>query len=446
LGVLNRSDRKRGTLGGLVPVRFVRDVALTGGAQVIQGAFTMIAGIMVARLLGASARGTLSVLVALGAVTVLLASFGIHQSSVYFMGRMKDRRDVVVSNTLLFAVLGGITAGIGLSIAGLVFHAQLLHGIGLGLFFIYVWAVPFRYFNEFARLLALSSGRVAVYNLPAFMEGGGLVLGTALLTAVFGAVLVPLVALRVGLEVITAAVLVVFVRRTFRFRLTPSREILSRQIRYGIRNYAGSLLWLFLLQSDLVLCNYFLGAARTGVYSVAVSTGLPISMLGSVAGVVIFQRAVAEEDRDRRIANTNRVVRLLLPLVVGSALLLGLLAHSLIPLIYGHAFSAGSEALVLLLPGLVAFSLEVVLMNFVASEGSPPVIFLAPLAGVALNLGGNLVMIPQLGINGASITSSAGYGLVLVLVLWYYLRSTGASVRDLVRLRRADFAALTGGT
>ena len=41
-------------------------------------------------------------------------------------------------------------------------------------------------------------------------------------------------------------------------------------------------------------------------------------------------------------------------------------------------------------------------MNFVAAEGSPSIIYRAPLFGVVFNLGANLLVIPRWGIDGAA--------------------------------------------
>jgi O-antigen/teichoic acid export membrane protein len=426
-------------------LRFARNVAMTGGAQAMQAVLAMVAGIVVARALGASAKGTISVLTALGSMSVLIASLGVHLSGIYFLGRYKDERDTIVSNNLIFAIAGGIVTAVGLTVVALAFKDAVLHGIALSLFFIYVGCVPLLYFNEFGRALLLGLGRVGTYNVPDAIGGVLLLVGTLVSIGLFGHDLEPQVALRVLLEVVLAVLIIAFLRRATRIRFRPSLATLRRQLNYGLRNYASSLLWQFLLQSDILLCNHFLGSGPTGVYSVAVSLGLPITMLGGVVGTLTFQRVSAEEDREARIAQTNTALRVLIPLVAGVILVVGLAAQLMIPILYGHAFSAAGVALLLLLPGLFAYSLEIVLMNFLAGEGSPPIVVYGPLVGLILNFVANLFVIPQWGINGASVTSSVGYGAVLLLVVRYYRRSTGASFRDLLVARRADFNLLLSG-
>ena len=415
---------------------------MTGGTQVAVGFFSMVGGILVARLLGPSAKGTISVLVALGSMAVLLASFGVHTSSIYFLGRFKSDRDAVISNNILFAAAGGILAGGGLALVGIVFQRALLNGIALPLLVLYVFFVPFNYFNEFARRTALGEGRIAAFNLPELAAGGSLLLGPGAAILIFGHHVAPLLAIRVATEALIALVLMLYIRRVIRFAFKPSMVLMREQARYGVKNYASSLLWVILLQSDLVLCNHFLGSRPTGVYSVAVSLGLPVTLLGSVVGILTFQRVSADGSQSNRTANTNLIMRVLVIVTAASTVVMAAAAPWVVPLIYGSRFGPASQALQLLLPGLFALSLELVLINALAGEGSPPVVYRAPLLGVAVNVGANLFVIPRWGIDGAAATSSVGYILVLLIVLRYYLRSTNSRPGSVLLLKRDDVAML----
>jgi O-antigen/teichoic acid export membrane protein len=425
-------------------VRFVRDVAMTGGTQVLQGLFAMLGGILVARTLGPSGKGTISVLVALGSMAVLLASFGVQMSSIYFLGRFKSNRDAIISNNYVFGLVGGVAAAIGLALVCVAFEQALLNGIGLGLLFLYVCFVPFNYFNEFARRTVLGEGRVAAFNIPQLVTGSGLLFGAGAAILIFGRHVGPVLAMRVGIEALVSLGLVVYIHRVVRFRFKPSIQLLREQVKYGVKNYASSLLWVVLLQSDLVLCNHFLGSKPTGIYSVAVSFGVPVTLLASVVGTLTFQRVSSNNIRPSRIANTNRATRVLVVISAVSTIAMAVAASWIVPLIYGARFGAASQALLLLLPGLFALNLETVLMNSLAGEGSPPIVYRAPIVGVVVNLGANLFVIPRWGIDGAAVTSTVGYCIVLALVLGYYLRSTGSRARDVLVVKNHDLRALLG--
>jgi O-antigen/teichoic acid export membrane protein len=424
-------------------LRFVKDVAITGGAQMVQAVCAMLGGILVARFLGPTGKGQLTVLVALGSMAVLLASLGVHQSSIYFLGRHASDRDAIVANNTLFALGGAVVTTAGLAAVAVVFQRELLHGITLGLFFAYLLAVPFNYVSEFARRTILGTGRVAIYNIPDLAQGVSLVFGTGLIILIFGAHVLPLAVLRVVTEASVAVFLMLYLWRVVGFRMRPSKVVLGQQVRYGLKNYAASLFWLLLFSGDALLCNHFLGNGPTGVYSVAVSLGLPVTMLGAVVGTLVFQRVSADQSSENRIANTNRAVRILAPIAGLAACTIGLASHWLVPALYGSEFGAASTALILLLPGLFILALETVLMNFLAGEGSPPIVYWAPLIGLLLNFGANVFVIPRWGINGAALTSTVGYAVVGLLALRYYVRSTGSRLTEVLLPRRSDLRALS---
>jgi O-antigen/teichoic acid export membrane protein len=428
----------------LLSVRFIRDAAVSTGAQVSMNVAAMLGGVLVARVLGPEGRGTLAVLTALGAMAVLLASLGLQTSSIYFMGRFKDDRDTIVINNTLVGLIGGlVTAGL-LVLAGLALHDVLLPGIPIYLFLLYALCIPFNYFSDFASRTALGLGKVFLMNTAPLTGGVGLLIGTAGVLAVFGAHIAPLIVLRVLIEVVTATILFVSIFRATGLTGRPSRVLLRRQLHYGLRNYASSLMWLFLLQSDVVLCNHFLGTGPTGVYSVAAALGLTVTILGAPIGTLVFQRVAAEEDPAVRASNTNYTMRLLVPVIGVSAVLIAAASPWLVPIVYGEEFRGAVTALLLLLPGLIALTLETVLMNFLAGDGSPSIVYRAPILGLVVNVGANLFVIPRWGINGAAVTSSVGYLIVFFVVVRFYMRWTGSSLGDVLRTRGADLALLRG--
>lgn len=402
----------------------------------------MLAGIIVARELGAAGRGTLSVLVALGSVSVLLGSFGIHYSAVYFIGSRPDDSDQVVSNVAVTVAAGSLITTAVLLAAVTLGHGALLGSINLDLFLLFIAVVPFSYFNEFAQRTLISFGKSTAYIVPDLFEGPILLSGTIACIVVFGTDIKPLILLRVLVEVVQAIFLALYAIRVHPFRFSPSWRLFRSQLSYGLRNYSSSLLWLFLLRSDLVLCNHFLGTAPTGIYSVSESLAQPLALLVMAMSVLLFHRTSAEPNRHNRIENMNRLMRLVTPVIVGAGITLALGAHWIVAIVYGPAYREAASALVLLVPGVVLMSLETMLMNFLSGEGSPLVVVWAPLIGLLLNLGVNIWAIPHFGIKGAAVTSTVGYAVVFGIILRYYCVSTKSPTRTVLLPRRRNVKGL----
>ena len=57
--------------------------------------------------------------------------------------------------------------------------------------------------------------------------------------------------------------------------------------------------------------------------------------------------------------------------------------------------------------------------NYFASVGFPLIAVASPIAGALLNLGLNAILLPWIGVIGASLSSIAAYALMLLCSLFY---------------------------
>jgi O-antigen/teichoic acid export membrane protein len=110
-------------------------------------------------------------------------------------------------------------------------------------------------------------------------------------------------------------------------------------------------------------------------------------------------------------------------LLAALCLAAGVLVGPVVRLLYGAEFEGSILATRLLLPGVLALGLNGVLMNHFGGRGMPAITALAPAAGLALNVGLNLYVVPRYGIAGAALTSSLAYGLMLFLSLAAFVRA-----------------------
>jgi O-antigen/teichoic acid export membrane protein len=66
-------------------------------------------------------------------------------------------------------------------------------------------------------------------------------------------------------------------------------------------------------------------------------------------------------------------------------------------IVYGAQFADAGVALRLILPGIVAYSVVAVLSRYITGRGRPGTGTLILVAGLALNIGANLFLIPAYG-------------------------------------------------
>jgi O-antigen/teichoic acid export membrane protein len=113
-----------------------------------------------------------------------------------------------------------------------------------------------------------------------------------------------------------------------------------------------------------------------------------------------------------------------------------------LPRLYGAQFADAYPALLLLLPGIAGVSVARPLTLVVTRLGRPLLYSATLLTAFALNCAINVALIPQLGINGASLASSVAYlALAAALIVWV-LRTGGLGARDALLPTSADLATV----
>jgi O-antigen/teichoic acid export membrane protein len=98
------------------------------------------------------------------------------------------------------------------------------------------------------------------------------------------------------------------------------------------------------------------------------------------------------------------------------------------------------------LPGIFTLSVGKVLVGEMLAREKIRFTVWVGAAATLVNIAGNLVLVPRMGISGAALASSISYSLVSLIVTWYYVRETGVSWTVLLP-RRSDlvsYAALWG--
>jgi O-antigen/teichoic acid export membrane protein len=94
------------------------------------------------------------------------------------------------------------------------------------------------------------------------------------------------------------------------------------------------------------------------------------------------------------------------------------------------------------LPGVVTFSIVNVLAAYIAGIGKPHLNLVASCASLIVTVVLDLTLIPRFNIVGASIASTASYGLAAILTIVFFTRETGAALREILLPTGADFRLL----
>ncbi len=155
------------------------------------------------------------------------------------------------------------------------------------------------------------------------------------------------------------------------------------------------------------------------------------NMLGKGALTCI---TAAHENGDRRALEQGTMQALLTSVVISVPAAAGIFVFS--PEILGILYSRQTDevaicirALKYLMAGMVFLCVSYPLFSMLQAIGKPTAPLKIMLTGTAVKLVGNLVFIPFMGVDGAALSTTICYGVMLVISLRIFTRETGISIK-----------------
>jgi O-antigen/teichoic acid export membrane protein len=215
-------------------------------------------------------------------------------------------------------------------------------------------------------------------------------------------------------------------------RLRHWHAPLARQaVGRGLRYHLGLASLFLLFRSDILILDGMTSRVAVGLYSLAVS----LAELTRVVTDAIAQIALPGQlgtDHDGAAAATMRATRLTTLVALLSIGLLCATAPFLVPFVYGPSFRGSVPPLLGLAPGLLALGATRPIGAFLLRLDRPMLASAMSVAALGVNVTLNLVLVPGYGVLGSAVASSVAYAGLAALQTAWFLRATGASVRDLL--------------
>jgi O-antigen/teichoic acid export membrane protein len=201
----------------------------------------------------------------------------------------------------------------------------------------------------------------------------------------------------------------------------PDPSLARETLRYGLRVYAATLLAFLVIRVDIFLVNSYLGAVEAGLYSVVAAMAEGMYLLPTVVGLNLFPRVA----KGAPVAATASVFRIMAILYGAFCLVSIPLAAPGISLAFGPDFDASAELYYWIVPGVFSLGMLTILSHHFAGRGFPIEAAVIWVVGLAINLGINVVFLPEEGTYIAPLASSVAYGFLLLLHVRLFAREAG---------------------
>ncbi|MDO8962982.1 MAG: polysaccharide biosynthesis C-terminal domain-containing protein [Coriobacteriia bacterium] len=427
------------------PTVRIRSSAWVFAAQVGKTALSIPVGILLARILGPSGKGAVSVVQTVAAMAVALLNLGMPSAVMWLAARGRASAKGSLA-------LGGIFAAGAISLAG---AAVLLFGPK---------AAAARIGLESPLLLAFAAAAIVPSMMGYFSDhyllGRGAIRGMAIadVAALAGQLAILGVLAVTGTLTVGSAVLVwlatasgsVLYKSWLAMRTGAGdgrgehagvRAIVRDGRAYAIKAWLGNTVNLLSLRQDVLLLAALGGTREVGVYSVGVAAAELAWYIPNALQSVATVKFASEDDSLELVQRLNRSAW---PFTLVFGLVILAVLGPLIPLVYGAPFSASVLPLALLLPGVVATSMSSPLSAWLSGKGYPGDPAAANVVNMLVNLGVNILLIPRFGAAGAAIASSISYSAASAVILWRFRLRSGSRLSPALVPRWADLRSMAG--
>ncbi|MDQ3820323.1 MAG: hypothetical protein M3362_21940, partial [Acidobacteriota bacterium] len=219
--------------------RFSVHVAWTLAARVLMTANSVIAGILVARWLGAEGLGQLAVINVAVATAVQLGSAGLPSANTYFIAQDRRRLAPVWANALFFGLAAGLLLAAALSLLDAA-RPALFGSVPLQLILIAALSVPFQLVTLLGLNVLLGIERIARFNMLDTLSQSFVLINAVLVLIFLGAGLRALVTFNAAASILVCAVIVWTIGRAIHEQknaraFKADAGLFKRTARYGLK-------------------------------------------------------------------------------------------------------------------------------------------------------------------------------------------------------------------
>ncbi|OPZ86703.1 MAG: Polysaccharide biosynthesis protein [bacterium ADurb.Bin429] len=438
------------------PRGILRAVGLAFAGRGAEVALATVVNIIIARALGPSGRGDLTTALTAAFIIYLVAELGLRSTITRLVAAGRATwQEGMATLSALYLLLCAVLMPVG-AWALAHYHQVAFPTIPLPVLYIALFAVPLIMFEGSVVAVLAGHQRIPEVNALRVLEKVCVLIGliglvVAAQTGLIGAMIASVSGFAVGIALGFAMLL-----RLPGGRPRPRFDLLPEIIRFSAMLYISNLAMSLNYRLDALLVFFLLGSAPAGLYAIAVTIGEMMLYLPDTVSTVLYPSVSG--DVANATPRTTGLTRLLIVLLIVGALLLILIGLPLIRLAFGDRFAPSYQAMVLLLPGMVAMGLARVLAADITGRGYPQYGAISAWVTLVVTVLLDFLLIPRAlalpgfpllqglgwGINGAAVASSAAYTVSLIVLTIAYRRLTGIRLRDLFLPRLAEFTGIAG--
>lgn len=411
--------------------RFARDGLQTLALSGLSRALGIGIGIVLARALGPGGKGDVAY-AAIALELFIVAIGGVAQAVTFQYARNGLPGGAVYRAMLRIVAAIALPAALALAAVALFVPSQRA----------LLWtalAIPVALYGEATLGMLIGAQQIGASNVQRAFSTVAFNLAAMVALLVFHAGTSTVLLLWV-LGYAAGAVYAAFAVRPFVREGGAAETLVREQAGFAVKAASAGVAGYLNMRVDVVVVSLLLSAQALGNYTLAITTAEMLWQLSAPFCWAGMGRMASLPLADAA-AFTAKLTRHIIALVVPLGIVLFAVGPLAMTAVYGTAFEPAAGALRWILPGVIAYAIEIPLGYFLMVKlGRPLVIVAIQSASIAVCAALAFVTVRRWGIDGAAAATSVTYIGVVIAKAIVFARATALSARDLTVLRRSDVA------
>lgn len=396
--------------------------------------------VVLARALGAEARGIFAICWTFLNVLLMIGVFGVGDANTYILASSKSTVSQVFAASIYIGTLASLMVGFG---AYMIIHLPIA-------FFSkasrteFLWAIiavfPFILSLYF---LAILRGLLSIktMNVSRLLSSVVVLVGTYIFCFNF----------RLGVKgaligrIVGAFFVVIFVvvrlwpKLVFKELFEGFRQV-PRILHYAFRACFGFFAQRMSIQVGVLVMACFLARAEVGFYAIAIAMVIRIMIVPNSLRVILMPKLV-----QRNFVSSVLIcqaLRIMIPIVAVLSIMLGLICNPLIKYGFGKEFTPALTAIYILLIGTVFKSVSELVTTYLLATNRPGVSSSVRVLGVFINIILLLVFVRSYGLIGGCVATVLSYMAEALIMLLIFVRMSDIKSWRLLVLQKDDISYL----
>lgn len=433
---------------------FIKNVGWIFSGRVLSFIIGIGASIIIARGLGPTGKGELTLLMLIPTTLFILTHFGVSKANIYFLNRKKmSLQSISNANLFLFLILSAVSIVIYAVVVAFL-RNNLLQQIEISLIVLAAVVLPLQFFNSyfgsFLQAYQWMKENSIIGVLSSALNLPLLILGIYILhLSVMGALLASIISSFFGCLLILWYVKklscqnskIDSYKNSFSFRdKSPDEKqinVIKSLLTFSSRIYVSGMMWFFILRIDMYMVSYFLGVTDLGYYSLSVGIAENLWLIPGAVATVLLPTVSSMKQKESG-AFIARVIRITMWLMIMVSIVLIIFAEPIITILFSQKFIPSITPLRLLVIAAVPFAVRNLLADTFVGWGRPEINIYTRGIALGVNVVANLYFIPHWGIVGAAFASLMAYTIDVVMSIIIFMRISNVGLFELLLPKMED--------